>query len=259
MVTRPQRRAEPHEVLVRQGATLVTRAPLVERAPTPELLAPEVPQRAAQEVVQPDRELEVWRLPRWKRGMDVVGATLALAVFAPLFALTGLLVRLDSPGPALFRQRRIGTGGREFECLKFRSMYVDAEERREAVAHLNEATGHVFKIRDDPRRTRVGKVLRKTSVDELPQFWNVLRGDMTLVGPRPPLPSEVALYEPHERARLRGVPGITGPWQVSAREHHDFQEMLALDVEYLENVSFLRDCRILLATIPAVLGARGSH
>ena len=125
--------------------------------------------------------------------------------------------------------------------------------------HLNEAQGHVFKIRNDPRRTRIGKVLRKTSLDELPQFWNVLRGDMTLVGPRPPLVTEVERYEARERLRLRGTPGITGPWQVSARERHDFEEMLQLDIDYLDSISFTRDCALLLATIPAVLGARGSH
>lgn len=203
--------------------------------------------------------LEVISLPKWKRAMDIVLSSLALLALAPLLAVVAILVRLDSPGPAVFRQPRIGHGGREFTCLKFRSMYVDAEERLKSLAHLNEATGHVFKIRDDPRRTRVGKVLRKTSVDELPQFWNVLRGEMTLVGPRPPLCAEVEHYGPRDRMRLRGMPGITGPWQVSAREHHDFEEMLDLDLAYLENISFTHDCRILLSTIPAVLRARGSH
>jgi lipopolysaccharide/colanic/teichoic acid biosynthesis glycosyltransferase len=204
-------------------------------------------------------EFEVIALPKWKRAMDIVVSGLALLALAPLLGVVAILVRLDSPGPAVFRQPRIGHGGREFTCLKFRSMYVDAEERLKSLAHLNEATGHVFKIRDDPRRTRVGKILRKTSVDELPQFWNVLRGDMTLVGPRPPLCGEVEHYGPRDRMRLRGMPGITGPWQVSARENHDFEEMLDLDLAYLKNVSFTRDCRILLATVPAVLRARGSH
>ena len=240
MVTRPRRRAEPHDYLVLQGANLAPDGPSADEA------GEEVP-------------LELIALPRWKRAMDVVLASLALLALAPLFVVVAAVVRLDSRGPAFFRQARVGAGGRPFTCFKFRSMYVDAEARLEFLAHLNEATGHVFKIRDDPRRTRVGKILRKTSVDELPQFWNVVRGDMTLVGPRPPLPAEVEHYGPNDKARLRGVPGITGPWQVSAREHHDFEEMLDLDLEYLENISFMNDCRILLATVPAVLRARGSH
>ncbi|MGE3960045.1 MAG: sugar transferase [Dehalococcoidia bacterium] len=243
MVTRQQRRVEPHEYLVLQEASHAAEAPPAGDDPRDE----------------PPEPLEGLPMPRWKRAMDVVLAGGALVALAPMFALVAVLVRLDSSGPAIFRQRRVGRAGREFTCFKFRSMYVDAEERLALLQHLNEARGHVFKIRDDPRRTRVGKVLRKTSVDELPQFWNVLRGDMTLVGPRPPLVSEVERYEARARRRLRGTPGITGPWQVSARERHDFEEMLELDLDYLDSISFARDCRILLATIPAVLGARGSH
>lgn len=264
MVTRQQRRIEPHEPLVLTDPdhdtvedladSSITTAPAAEESSRTSAEAP-----VSEETRVSEEEIERLPFPRWKRLMDVIVSSIALAALAPVFAVVAVVVRLDSRGPSLFRQRRVGYGGREFTCYKFRSMYVDAEERLAHLAHLNEANGHVFKIRNDPRRTRVGKVLRKTSIDELPQFWNVLRGDMTLVGPRPPLPTEVQQYEARELARLRGVPGITGPWQVSARERHDFAEMVELDLDYLENISFGRDCRILLATIPAVLGARGSH
>ncbi len=250
MVTRHQRRIEPHTSLVLQEAPSDVEAPR---------LVPVEPLAESPTEGVPDEPIECITMPRWKRVMDVLLAGAALLVLAPVFAVLAVLVKVDSPGPAIFRQRRVGRGGIEFTCLKFRSMYVDAEERLAALAHLNEARGHVFKMRDDPRRTRIGKVLRKTSLDELPQFWNVLRGDMTLVGPRPPLVTEVERYESRERQRLRGTPGITGLWQVSARERHDFEEMLELDLAYLESISFARDCRLLLATIPAVLGARGSH
>jgi len=241
MVTRSRRRSAPHDYVVVQKEG---------RAPEGAVREPD---EGAEEALDPIP------LPRWKRAMDIVLSSMALIALAPLFAAVAILVRLDSPGPAVFRQPRIGHGGREFTCFKFRSMYVDAEERLKSLSHLNEASGHVFKIRDDPRRTRAGKILRKTSVDELPQFWNVLRGEMTLVGPRPPLCAEVEHYGPRDRMRLRGMPGITGPWQVSARENHDFTEMLELDLAYLEDISFWRDCQILLATVPAVIRARGSH
>ncbi len=198
-------------------------------------------------------------LPWWKRSMDVVIAAVALAVLSPLFGVLALLVRLDSPGPAFFGQVRLGANGRPFTCWKFRSMHEGAEARLTELAEKNQANGHIFKMKDDPRRTRVGKLLRKTSLDELPQLWNVLRGEMSLVGPRPPLPSEVERYEPAHWARLRGVPGITGLWQVRARHRHDFQEMLQMDLEYLEDITFQRDLRIILMTIPAVLLARGAH
>lgn len=252
MVTRQRRRSEPQELLVRERTDHATpEAPLVDAAR-------EEVARVAPVAVEGHR-LDLIPLPWWKRTMDVLGSSLALIALSPLFVLVAVAVRVSSPGPAFFRQRRVGHGGREFTCLKFRSMYVDAEERKALLAHLNEANGHVFKIKDDPRRTPVGKVLRKTSIDELPQFWNVLKGEMSLVGPRPPLPAEVECYAPRERERLRGVPGITGAWQVSARANHDFEEMLALDLDYLDGVSFLNDCKILLLTVPAVLGARGSH
>ncbi len=191
--------------------------------------------------------------------MDVAVSAVALVLLSPLFALVALVVKIDSRGPAFFGQERLGVNGHVFVCWKFRSMQQDAESLLPFLAERNQANGLIFKIKDDPRRTRVGKVLRKTSIDELPQLWNVLRGEMSLVGPRPPLPSEVERYEPDYWARLRGVPGITGLWQVRARHRHDFEEMLRMDLEYLEEIRFLTDLRILLLTIPAVILARGSH
>ncbi len=195
----------------------------------------------------------------WKRTVDVAFAGTLLLLLSPLFLVIGLLVRLDSPGPAFFRQERIGRNGTPFSCWKFRSMCEDAEDLKAEIEDQNEASGFIFKMKDDPRKTRVGKLLRRTSLDELPQLWNVARGDMSLVGPRPPLPSEVELYEPEHWARLAGVPGITGAWQVWARERLDFEEMMRLDTEYLANVSVRNDVRILAATIPVVLLGRGSH
>ncbi|MCK9485359.1 MAG: sugar transferase [Dehalococcoidia bacterium] len=198
-------------------------------------------------------------LPWWKRSIDVAVSAVGLVLLAPFFGLVAIVVRLDSAGSAFFGQERMGANGSTFICWKFRSMHQDAEAQAPLLAARNQANGLIFKMKDDPRRTRVGKVLRKTSIDELPQLWNVLRGEMSLVGPRPPLPSEVERYEPEHWARLRGVPGITGLWQVRARHRHDFTEMLEMDLEYLEDISPVNDLRILLLTIPAVLMARGSH
>ncbi len=198
-------------------------------------------------------------MPWWKRCLDIGVASVALVLLSPLFLVLALAVRLDSAGPVFFGQERVGRGGRRFTCWKFRSMCADAEDRLARLAEGNQARGPMFKMQDDPRRTRVGRVLRKSSLDELPQLWNVLRGEMSLVGPRPPLPREVEQYEPRHMARLAGVPGITGLWQVRARHHHDFEEMYELDVQYLEALSFINDLRIVLATVPAVLFGRGSH
>ncbi len=198
-------------------------------------------------------------MPRWKRALDLAVAGSTLVALTPLFAVLTVIVRLDSRGPSFFAQTRIGLNGEPFTCWKFRSMYTDAEERLALLADRNEAAGPLFKMRDDPRCTRSGRFLRKTSLDELPQLWNVLVGDMSLVGPRPPLPSEVQRYEHRHYRRLRGVPGITGLWQVRARERHNFEEMVELDVEYLDHVSLASDLRILASTIPVVLRGSGSH
>lgn len=193
-----------------------------------------------------------------KRVFDLVAAVVALIALSPLLGACALAVKLDDPGgPVLFRQRRVGLHGREFTCLKFRTMVRDAEARRAELARLNEMDGPVFKMREDPRVTRVGRVLRKYSLDEFPQLWNVLLGQMSLVGPRPPLPAEVAQYQPEFRRRLAFRPGLTCLWQVSGRNNLDFQRWMELDLHYVDNWSLWLDLRILLRTIPAVLFGSG--
>jgi exopolysaccharide biosynthesis polyprenyl glycosylphosphotransferase len=194
-----------------------------------------------------------------KRALDVALIVLSAPVSVPFSLLVALLIRLDSPGPALFRQQRIGKGGKQFTCYKFRTMVADAEARRAALEALNEADGPIFKMRRDPRVTRMGRFLRRSSLDELPQLWNVLRGEMSLVGPRPALPSEVELYEPWHRRRLEVTPGMTGLWQVLGRSNTTFDEMVQLDIYYAENWSVSVDMRILLKTIPAVLSSHGAY
>lgn len=194
-----------------------------------------------------------------KRVMDVGGAIVGLTLGAPLFILISLAIRLDSPGPVFFRQTRVGVGGRRFEMYKFRSMVKGAEEEQEVLAALNEADGPIFKIRDDPRLTRVGRLLRRTSLDELPQLVNVLRGEMSLVGPRPPLPNEVEKYQEWHKKRLEAPPGMTGLWQVSGRSHLSFDEMVLLDIYYIENWSPWLDFKILVRTIPQVLLGKGAY
>ena len=217
--------------------------------------------RSSRQAGHPQDLPVVWPLapmPGWKRTIDVVLAGTALVALSPLFALIALAVVADSPGSPLFRQARVGLGGRTFTFWKFRSMRPGADKLVDALRERNEANGHIFKMKDDPRVTRVGRILRLTSLDELPQLWNVLRGDMSLVGPRPPLPAEVALYEPEQLRRLAAVPGITGLWQVDARERHDFADMVALDVAYAQRMSFWLDLRIMLKTIPVVLSGKGA-
>jgi exopolysaccharide biosynthesis polyprenyl glycosylphosphotransferase len=195
-----------------------------------------------------------------KRAIDLVGAVVGLAVLAPLFAVVALLVRLTSRGPALFVQERCGLGGRRFRFYKFRTMVEDAEEMKADLAHLNEMSGPIFKIRRDPRITKLGAVLRKTSIDELPQLWNVLKGDMSLVGPRPPIPDEVEYYDARQAQRLSVIPGITGLWQVSGRSSlPDFDHWLELDLQYARRWSLWLDARILCKTVVVVLLAKGAQ
>ncbi|MBW3557923.1 MAG: sugar transferase [Actinobacteria bacterium] len=189
--------------------------------------------------------------------MDVAFATAALLLTLPLLAMLAVAVRLDSPGPVLFRQRRVGLNGNEFEVLKMRSMVANAEALREQLEAANEADGPLFKITHDPRITRVGRWLRKLSLDELPQLFNVVRGDMSVVGPRPALPNEVATYDQRAARRLLAKPGITGPWQVSDRHQSSFEDYLALDLDYVENWSLGRDLVIIARTVPAVLQRTG--
>ena len=195
-----------------------------------------------------------------KRVMDVLLASTALVLLAPLMALIALAIKVDSPqGPVLFRQVRVGKDGRYFYLYKFRSMVPEAEALKPRLAAMNEADGPLFKIRNDPRLTRVGRVLRRFSLDELPQFFNVVRGDMSLVGPRPALPEEVAHYEPWHRKRLTVLPGITGLWQISGRSDLTFDEMMLLDIYYVEHWSLLLDLRILLLTVPKVILGEGAY
>lgn len=194
-----------------------------------------------------------------RRLLDIFGAGLGLLLLFPALALIALLIRLDSPGPILFIQRRVGKGEREFSVLKFRSMYVDAEQRLETLLDANERTGPVFKMRHDPRVTRAGRFLRRYSLDEVPQLLNVLHGEMSLVGPRPALPREVALYTPSQRLRLAATPGLTGLWQVSGRANLSFEESMELDMEYIRRQSFALNLVLIARTIPAVLTGYGAY
>jgi exopolysaccharide biosynthesis polyprenyl glycosylphosphotransferase len=194
-----------------------------------------------------------------KRSCDVAVSLTFLVLLSPLFLLIALLVKLEDSGPVLFTQTRVGRFGREFKMFKIRSMRLDAEQRlKELLDKNSHAEGVTFKIKDDPRITRVGGWLRKFSFDELPQLYNVLVGDMSLVGPRPPLPREVVKYSPAHRRRLAIKPGITCIWQISGRSEIDFSGQVQLDVGYIENQSFWMDLKILTRTIPAVLSGRGA-
>ncbi len=195
----------------------------------------------------------------FKRAFDVVLSAVALLVLSPVFVATALAVRFDSPGPIFFRQTRVGKNGRPFKMLKFRSMHVDAEARLESLRAMNEASGPVFKMRNDPRTTRVGRFIRRTSLDELPQFLNVLAGEMSIVGPRPPVPAEVKQYQRWQRRRLSVKPGITCTWQVSGRSDISFEQWMKLDLEYIDTWSLWQDVQICFRTLPAVLLSRGAH
>jgi lipopolysaccharide/colanic/teichoic acid biosynthesis glycosyltransferase len=195
-----------------------------------------------------------------KRTLDVVGSGIALVMLSPLLLAIAALIKLEDRGPVLFPQVRVGRHGRHFRMLKFRSMHLEAEARlQELLAKNQHREGVTFKIKDDPRITRVGRWLRKFSFDELPQFYNVLRGDMSLVGPRPPVPREVALYSLADRRRLAIKPGITCIWQISGRAEIDFAGQVQLDVRYIESSSLRQDLKILLKTIPAVLSGTGAY
>ena len=193
-----------------------------------------------------------------KRAIDVAGALAGLVVLAPLLVGVAALIKLTSRGPVLYRQERAGRGGEPFRMLKFRTMVPDADGLKPALLHLNEADGVMFKISDDPRLTRFGRVLRRTSVDELPQLWNVLRGEMSLVGPRPIVQSEVARYGRAFATCFAVPPGVTGLWHVSGRSDTSYSERVALDLDYASRWSLRRDIAIMLRTVPAVLAQRGS-
>jgi lipopolysaccharide/colanic/teichoic acid biosynthesis glycosyltransferase len=219
-----------------------------------------------------------WKLVAWtlvtgcahiaKRVFDIVVAIFAMIVLAPVFAFIAFMVKLDG-GPVFFRQTRYGLYGREFKMLKYRSMCVDAEAKLKDLLAQNEKAGGVtFKMKNDPRVTKIGRIIRKTSLDELPQFWNVLVGEMSIVGPRPPVKREVELYEQRHRRRFNVKPGITCLWQVGERQGGlfeigdrnsiDFEEQVALDVRYIESQSFFKDVWLLLKTVPAIILGKGA-
>ena len=195
----------------------------------------------------------------FKRFTDIAVALLILILFLPVIPVIVLLIKLDSPGPVLFRQKRVGKDGREFVFYKFRSMHVGAENIIASLRPLSGVDGPVFKLKEDPRVTGTGRFLRQSSFDELPQLLNVLKGDMSIVGPRPNLPSEVSQYLPWQRRRLDVTPGITCYWQITGRSHIGFQEWMRLDLEYIRNRSLVTDTKIILKTIPAVIARKGAY
>jgi len=194
-----------------------------------------------------------------KRLFDITISSLVLTLTAPISLLSTILIRLTSPGPLLFKQTRIGLNGRKFTLYKFRSMVENAEESQKNLAGLNEMDGPVFKMKNDPRVTQIGRLLRKFSIDELPQLINVIKGEMSIVGPRPPIPSEVKKYDRWQRRRLSMKPGLTCLWQVNGRSHTSFKEWIELDLNYIDNWSLALDMKILLKTIPVILFSKGAY
>ncbi|OQP02166.1 multidrug MFS transporter [Geobacillus sp. 44C] len=195
-----------------------------------------------------------------KRIMDICGALIGLICLSWLFLIVAILIKLEDPkGPVFFKQVRVGKDGKEFYMYKFRSMVANAEELLESLLHLNETTGAMFKMKNDPRVTKIGRFIRKTSIDELPQLWNVLKGDMSLVGPRPPLPREVAQYTEYDKQRLLVTPGCTGLWQVSGRNDLGFDEMVELDLKYIRERSLLYDIKIIFKTIKIMIKPNSAY
>jgi lipopolysaccharide/colanic/teichoic acid biosynthesis glycosyltransferase len=194
-----------------------------------------------------------------KRGFDLVVAISLLPLFLPIMLFTALLIKLDSPGPVIYKQQRVGKWGRRFVCFKFRSMCQDADCKKAELMAKNEADEVVFKIKQDPRVTRVGYFIRKLSLDELPQIFNIVKGDMSIVGPRPPIPCEVEQYSFDTFRRLATIPGLTGLQQVSGRSDLPFKRWVELDIEYIRNQSLRKDVEILIRTIPAVISTKGAY
>ncbi|MCV9884494.1 sugar transferase [Metabacillus halosaccharovorans] len=195
-----------------------------------------------------------------KRVVDIVGSVIGLLLVSFLFVIIAIVIKVEDPkGPVFFRQTRVGKDGKEFNMYKFRSMVSNAEELLKDLLEYNEVSGAMFKMKEDPRVTKIGKFIRKTSIDELPQLWNVLKGDMSLVGPRPPLPREVDEYTDFDKQRLLVVPGCTGLWQVSGRSNIGFEEMVKLDIEYIENRTILVDFKIILKTVLMLFGSKDAY
>jgi len=195
-----------------------------------------------------------------KRACDCIAAAILILFLMPVYILTAISIYIESPGPVIFKQIRVGKDGSHFTFFKFRSMVMNAEKLKTELQNKNESKdGVIFKMKDDPRITKTGKIIRKFSIDELPQLFNVLIGDMSLVGPRPPVPKEVAEYTLEDRKRLHVIPGITCIWQVSGRSDIPFKEQVQLDKEYIKSKSFLKDIKLLFLTIPAVLTGKGAY
>ena len=209
--------------------------------------------------------LRAWKATVWfsysaKRAIDILGSGIGMILLSPVYLAIAAAVKLSSPGPVFFSQIRVGRYGRHFRFYKFRSMRQDAEAQKAALLSQNESKdGVIFKMKDDPRITKVGKFLRRTSLDELPQLWNVFIGDMSLVGPRPPVPKEVQEYTLEDRKRLDVIPGITCLWQIQGRSEIPFHEQVRLDKEYILAPGFWKDVKILLKTIPAIIGGKGAY
>ena len=194
-----------------------------------------------------------------KRLIDIICSFMGLLAFSPLFIIIAIIIKFTSKGPVFFSQKRVGKYGREFDMYKFRSMVVNAEELKEKLAAQNEMSGPMFKMKDDPRVTKVGKFIRKTSIDELPQLWNVLKGDMSLVGPRPSLPKEVAQFEDWMHKRLEVKPGLTCYWQVSGRNNIDFEDWMKLDVKYVKERNLWIDIKLIFKTVGVLFGDKNAH
>lgn len=194
-----------------------------------------------------------------KRLIDIVCSFLGVLVLSPLFIIIAIIIKTTSKGPVFFSQKRVGKNGKEFDMYKFRSMVVNAEELKEKLATQNEMSGPMFKMKDDPRVTKVGKFIRKTSIDELPQLWNVLKGDMSLVGPRPSLPKEVAQFEDWMYRRLEVKPGLTCYWQVSGRNNIDFEDWMKLDIKYVDERSTWIDIKLIFKTVGVLFGDKNAH
>ncbi|WP_081419068.1 sugar transferase [Paenibacillus sp. Leaf72] len=195
-----------------------------------------------------------------KRAVDIIGAATGIMILSPILILVAVLIKLEDPrGKIFFYQTRVGRNERTFKMYKFRSMVSNAEEMLEDLLSQNEVEGAMFKMKEDPRITKIGRFIRKTSIDELPQFWNVLRGEMSLVGPRPPLPREVESYSSYDKLRLRVTPGCTGLWQVSGRNELNFHEMVELDLQYIKQRSIIFDIKIILLTVKVMFGSKDAY
>ena len=210
-----------------------------------------------QEIIQIERkENNLYEVS--KRALDVIASFLGLVILSPILLIVAILIKLESKGPAIFSQSRIGLNGKEFKMYKFRSMVQNAEELKEKLAKQNEMSGPMFKMKNDPRVTKVGKFIRKTSIAELPQLFNILKGDMTLVGPRPSLPKEVEKFESWMLKRLEVKPGLTCYWQVSGRNNIDFYEWMKLDLKYVNDMSFWLDIKLIFKTVAVLFGDKNA-